>query len=157
HLAAPGVAGDRGDLGLVNPFQRLERKTGRVAAGIAVPASDPQAALHLPGPHDDEVAAPYGAALGLGGLLQILRGDGVAVIGVLLAHGSGHVEEHAAADHLVLGLLDPAFLRTGGRYFAAVVAVPHVVLIEDVAEPVPLGAALERHHHHVVGGADAAL
>ena len=83
--------------------------------------------------------------------------DGVAVVEFLLAHGAGHVEEDAAADHLVLGLLDPAFLRAGGRDFAAVEAVPHVVLIEDVAEPVPLGAALQRHHHHVIGGADAAL
>jgi hypothetical protein len=26
-----------------------------------------------------------------------------------------------------------------------------------VAEPVPLRAALQRHHHHVVGGTDAAV
>jgi hypothetical protein len=42
-------------------------------------------------------------------------------------------------------------------HFAAVVAVPHIVFVEDVAEAVPLRAALQRHHHHVVGGTDAAL
>ena len=68
-----------------------------------------------------------------------------------------HVEEHAAADHLVLGLLDAALRRAERRHLAAVVAVPHVVLVEHVAEAVPLRAALQRHHHHVVGGADAAL
>src|SRR5262249_21964577 len=48
-------------------------------------------------------------------------------------------------------------LRAGRGHFAAVVAVPHLVFVEDVAEPVPLRAALQRHGHHVVGGADAAL
>ena len=75
----------------------------------------------------------------------------------LLAERPGDVEEDAAADHLVLGLLDAAFLRAGRGHLAAVVAVPHVVLVEDVAETVPLRAALQRHRHHVVGGADAAL
>src|SRR5262249_15162706 len=67
------------------------------------------------------------------------------------------VEENTTAHHLVLGLLDAALLRAGRGHFTAIVAVPHVAFIEDVAEPVPLRAALERHGHHVVGGADAAL
>jgi hypothetical protein len=45
-----------------------------------------------------------------------------------------------------LVFFDAALLRAEGRHFAAIVAVPHVVLIEDVVEPVRLGAALERHH-----------
>ena len=84
-------------------------------------------------------------------------GDTVAVVQKILAERAGDVEEHAAADHLGLGFLDAAFLRAERRHFAAVVAVPHIVLVEHVAEPVPLRAALQRHHHHVVGGADAAL
>ena len=90
-------------------------------------------------------------------LSRSVGGDGVAVVELLLAECARHVEEDAAADHLVLGLLDAALLRAGGGHLAAVVAVPHVVLVEDVAEPVPLGAGLQRHHHDVVGGADAAL
>ena len=93
----------------------------------------------------------------LRGLLEIGGGDGVAVFQLFLAERARHVEEDAAADHLVLGLLDAALLRAGGGHLAAVVAVPHVVLVEDVAEPVPLGAGLQRHHHDVVGRADAAL
>src|SRR6266571_2246246 len=67
------------------------------------------------------------------------------------------IEKHAAADHPVLGLLDAAFLRAARGDFAAIVSVPHGVFVENVAEPVPLRAALERHHHHVVGRADAAV
>jgi hypothetical protein len=51
----------------------------------------------------------------------------------------------------------PHFCAPAVVTLAAVVAVPHVVLVEHVAEAVPLRAALERHDHHVVGGADAAL
>ena len=58
---------------------------------------------------------------------------------------------------LALGLLDAALLRAGRGDLAAVVAVPHGVLVEHVAQAVPLRAALQRHHHHVVGGADAAV
>ena len=93
----------------------------------------------------------------LGGVVEVLVGDGVAVLEPLHALVARHVEEHAAADHLVLGLLDAALLRAERRDLAAVVAVPHVVLVEHVAEAVPLRAALQRQHHHVVGGADAAL
>ena len=92
-----------------------------------------------------------------GGVVEVLAGDAVAVVERVHALEARHVEEHAAADHLVLGLLDAALLRAGRGHLAAVVAVPHVVLIEHVAEPVPLRAALQRHGHHVVGGADAAL
>ena len=92
-----------------------------------------------------------------GGAVEVGAGDRVAVVERVLAHDPRHVEEHTAADHPGLGLLDAALLRAERGHFAAVVAVPHVVLIEHVAEPVPLGAALERHHHQVVGGADAAM
>src|SRR3984957_1669269 len=68
HLAAPGVAGQRRELGLGDELQRLESKARRVAAGIAVPATGLETALHLPGAHDDVVAA-----LACGVLL--LRGD----------------------------------------------------------------------------------
>ena len=58
---------------------------------------------------------------------------------------------------LLLVFSMPHFCAPARGHLAAIVAVPHGVLIEDVAEPVPLGAALQRHGHHVVGGADAAL
>ena len=85
HLAAPGVAGERGELGARHPFERLEGKAGRVAAGIAVPASGLEAALHLAGAHDHVVAALDGDALRLRGVVEILAGDAVAVLERLLA------------------------------------------------------------------------
>src|SRR5207302_8983155 len=59
HLAAPGVARDRGNLPAVDPVERLERKPRRITARIAVPATGGELRLHLPGAHDDVVAAPY--------------------------------------------------------------------------------------------------
>src|SRR5262249_48969110 len=139
------------------PFQRLEGEAGRVAARVAVPASGLEATLHLASAHDDIVAALDGHTLGLGGVVEVLAGDAVAVLEALFVHRARHVEEHAAPHHLVLGLLDAAFLRAGGGHLAAVVAVPHVALIEHVAEPIPLRATLQGHGHHIVGGADTAL
>src|SRR4029077_2073470 len=157
HLAAPGVARQRRKLGFRHPFQRLEGEAGRVAAGVTVPAPDLEATLHLSGAHDHVVAALDRHALRLGGVVEILAGDAIAVLEALLAHRARDVEEHAAPHHLVLGLLDAAFLRPGRGHLPAVIAVPHVALIEHVTEPIPLRAALQRHGHHVVGGADAAL
>src|SRR5690606_35594329 len=129
----------------------------RVAAGIAVPASGLLAALHHAGAHDDVVATLERNALLLRRLIEVVVGDAVTVVERLNTLVARNIEQHAAADHLVLGSLDAAFLRAGRGHFAAVVAVPHIVLIEDVTEPVPLRAALQGHGHHVVGGADAAL
>jgi len=157
HLAAPSVACERRKLGASHPFERLEGKARCVSSGITVPAPDLEAALHLAGAHDHVVAALDGHALRLGGVVEILAGDAVAILERLLAERARDVEQNTAAHHLVLGLLDAAFLRAGRGHFTAIVAIPHVAFIEDVAEPVPLRAALERHGHHVVGGADAAL
>ena len=42
-----------------------------------------------------------------------------------------------------------------GDDLAGAAAVPGDAVVEDVAEPVPLGRALQRHRDHVVGTADA--
>jgi hypothetical protein len=47
----------RGQLGALDPFQRLGGKPRRIAAGIAVPTIGLEAALHLAGAHDEVVAA----------------------------------------------------------------------------------------------------
>src|SRR5262249_30020757 len=110
-LAAPGVARQRCELGALDPVERLEREARRVAARIAVPAADLLAALHLSGAHDDVVAALDVDALLLRGVVEILAGDAVAVLERLDALEARDVEQHAATDHLVLGLLDAALLR----------------------------------------------
>src|SRR5262249_16118011 len=98
-----------------------------------------------------------GDSLRLRGAVEVLAGDAVTVVERLLAERARDVEENAAAHHFVLGLLDAALLRAGRGYFATVVAVPHLVFVEDVPESVPLCSALQRHGHHVIGGTDAAL
>src|SRR6266540_1379629 len=157
HLAAPGVACEGRKLGALDPFQRLEGEPRRVPSRIAVPAARFQLRFHLPGAHDDEIAALHLHVLRFGRAVEVGAGDGVAVLEDLPAERARHVEKHAAADHPVLGLLDAALLGAVGGDFAAIVSVPHGVFVEHVAEPVPLRAALERHDHHVVGRADAAV
>ena len=157
YLASPGVACERREFGACHPFEGVERKARCISARIAVPAPDLEAALHLAGAHDDVVAALDGHPLRFGCAVEILAGDTVTILERLLAERARDVEEDAAAHHLVLGLLDAALLRAGRGHFAAVVTVPHVAFVEDVTEPIPLRAALERHGHHVVSGPDAAF
>src|SRR5664279_4649923 len=126
HFAAPGVAGKRRQFGAIDPFQRFEREAGRVAARIAVPASSLDAAFHLAGAHDHVIAALERDALLFCRLVEVDAGHAVAVIERFHALEARHVEQHAAADHLVLGLLDAALLRAGAGHLAAVVTVPPV-------------------------------
>src|SRR4029079_19668210 len=100
YLAAPGVARQRRELGALDPLQGLEGKARRVAAGIAVPAPELLAALHLSGADDDVVAALHGDALLLCGLVEVLAGNAIAVVERVDALEARDVEEHAAADHL---------------------------------------------------------
>ena len=73
------------------------------------------------------------------------------------AQVAGDVEANAARDHLVAHLMDGVLLGAAGGNQGGVVAVPHLVVIENMAEGVPLGAALQRQGHHIVGVADAAF
>src|SRR6185312_5638898 len=66
HLDAPGVGADRRDLLFLAPVAVLELDARRVAARIAAPFAFGQAALHLAGADDDEIAAADGDVLLLG-------------------------------------------------------------------------------------------
>src|SRR5215471_13352320 len=80
HLDAPGVGADRRDLLGLAPIAILELDARRVAAGIAAPLLLLQAALHLPGADDDEVAAPDLDVLVLGALVELVVGDAFAIL-----------------------------------------------------------------------------
>ena len=69
----------------------------------------------------------------------------------------GDVEQNTAPDHLVTHLVDGVLLGAAGGDQGGVVAVPHFVVIENMAQRVPLGAALQGQGHHIVGVADAAF
>ena len=64
------------------------------------------------------------------------------------------VEQHAAADHLVLRMLDAEHVEALGIDQLGVVAVIGLVLVEDVAERIPMRGALHAQHQRVVGVAD---
>src|SRR4029079_12475573 len=113
HLAAPSVARERCELGPLDPLQGLEGEARRVAARIAVPAPELLAALHHAGADDDVVATLHRDALLLRRLVEVLAGDAVAVVERIQALEARHIEQYAAADHLVLGLFDAALLRAG--------------------------------------------
>src|SRR3954449_4748909 len=80
HLETPGVGGEAGDLGAVQPVGGGERQAGGGAAGVVAPAL-PAGPGQPAGPDDDEVAAADsgGRALGGDGRLEVPGRDGEAV------------------------------------------------------------------------------
>src|SRR5207302_345024 len=60
-----------------------------------------------------------------------------------------------APDELVPGLVDAVLRRAGAGDEVGGVTVPHLPVVEDVGEAVPLGHALQRHDDPVVGAAVA--
>ena len=64
------------------------------------------------------------------------------------------VEQHAAADHLVARVLDAEHAEAARVDQLGVVAVIGLVLVEDVAERVPMRRALHAEIQRVVGVAD---
>src|SRR5690606_13785142 len=106
HLHAPGVGADRGDLLVLAPVAILEFHAGRVAAGIAAPFAFRQAAFHLAGADDDEIALADFDILILGALVEFVVGNAFAVLEPVDPAMARDVEQHAAADHLALGMLD---------------------------------------------------
>ena len=157
HFAAPGVGADGSDLFLVDPLGGFKGEAGRVAAGITAPFAAVQTLFHLAGAHNHKVAALDFNALRFGAGIEVVVGNGGAVFEEGFADVARHVEQHAAADHAVFHHVNAVFLRAVRIDEACVVTVPHFVVVEDVAERVPLRAALQRQRHHVVGVAQAAL
>src|SRR4030095_11725260 len=145
HLGTPGVGGDAGDLPLVQPIDGLEGQAGRVAAGIAVPALARQAARYVSRVYHQIVAAAHAYVLFLLGVVEYLIRDGEPVGQPLLSHGAGDVKQYSPAHHLFASLLDARSLRAARRHIAAVVPIPHVIVIEDMSETLPLRVALQGH------------
>src|SRR5467141_873864 len=108
HLDAPGVGADRRDLLVLAPVAVLEPDAGRVAARIAAPHALLEAALHLPGAQDDEIAAPDVDVLRLRAFVDLVVGNAFAVLEPVDAAEARDVEQHAAPDHLALGMLGAA-------------------------------------------------
>ena len=87
-------------------------------------------------------------------LFEFVVGDALAVLQPRRLAEARDVEQHAAPDHLVLGMLDAEHAEPAGVDQLGVMAVVGLVLIEDVAERVPVGGALHAQHQRVVGVAD---
>src|SRR5262245_51658187 len=96
HLDAPGVGADRRDLLVLAPVAVLDLHAWRVAASIAAPSLLLEAALHLPGAHDHEVAAPDLDVLVLGALIKFSVATALAVLQPWHAAEARDVEQHAA-------------------------------------------------------------
>src|SRR5262249_8741220 len=101
HLDAPGVGTDGGDLFLLAPVAVLELDARGVAAGIAAPFFLLQAALHLPGANDHEIAAADRDLVLLGAGVELVIGDAFAVLEPVDAAKARDVEQHTASHHLV--------------------------------------------------------
>ena len=151
HLDAPGVGADRRDLLVLAPVAILELDARRIAAGIAAPFAFGVAAFHLAGAHDDEIALADLDILLLGALVEFVVGNAFAVLQPVDAAEARNVQKHAAADHLVARVLDAENAETLGVDQVRVMAVIGFVLVEDVAERVPMRRALHAQHDGVVG------
>src|SRR5262249_10270946 len=103
---APGVRADRGDLLLLAPVTVLELDAWRVAARIAAPFLFGEAAFHLPGADDDKIATSDGHILLLRALIEFVVGNAFAVLHPFHVAKARDIEQYAAPDHLVLGMLD---------------------------------------------------
>src|SRR5215213_762653 len=80
HLAAPGVACERRQLGALHPLQGFERKTGRITTRITVPAAELLAALHLAGANDDVIAALQLYLLLACRAIEVIARDAVTIV-----------------------------------------------------------------------------
>src|SRR5499427_857377 len=154
HLDAPGIRADGGDLFVLAPVAILEPDAGRVAAGVAAPFLLLEAALHLSGANDDEVAAADLDLLLLGAPVELVVGNAFAVLEPVDAAETRDVEQHAAPHHLVLGMLDAQHVQPFGVDELGVVAVVGLVLVEDVPERIPVRSPLHAQVQRVVGVAD---
>src|SRR5262252_6760263 len=154
HLDAPGIRAYGGDLFVLTPIAILEPDAGRVAAGVPAPFLLLEAALHLAGANDDEVATADLDLLLLGALVEFVVGNGFTVLEPLDAAKARDIEQHAAPHHLVLGMLDAQHVQPFGVDELGVIAVVGLVLVEDVPERIPVSCPLHAQIQRVVGVAD---
>src|SRR2546421_414833 len=82
----------------------IDRRAG--AARIAAPFARLQAALHLAGAENYEIAAADFHVLRLGDPVELVVGNAVAVLEIVDAPLARHVEQHAAPHHLGARVLD---------------------------------------------------
>ena len=101
-----------------------------------------------------EIAAPDLDVLVLGAFVELGVGDAFAVREPVDAAEARDVEQHAAADHLVLGMLDAEHVEALGIDELGIVAVVGLVLVEDVPERIPVRGALHAQVEGVIGIAD---
>src|SRR5262249_33465611 len=154
HLDAPGIGANRGDLFFLAPIAVLKLDAGRVAAGIAAPVFLGEAAFHLAGAHDDEIAASDGHVLLLCALIQLIVGNAFAVLHPFHAAKTRDIEQNAAPDHLAFGMFDSQYGKPARVDQLGVVAVVGLVFIKNVSQRIPVGGPLHAQCECVVGVAD---
>src|SRR3989475_108902 len=152
----PGAGRRRGEPPPVDPLRGPEGEPGRVAARIVSPPPAGAAHRHLPRADQQRVAPPDRDGVRARRRLQIVHRDRVARLEPVDALHARQVEQHAARRDEARHLLHTVLLGALARDEVGVVAVVEPAVEEAVRERVPLGPALERHDHHVVGEADAA-
>src|SRR5882762_3265316 len=155
NLAAPGIRADRGDVSAAYPVGGLKPEAWRFPARVAAPITGAEAAFHVPRADDDKIAALYLNTLIGGTFFEFGSPDPVAVLQGFDALMPGHIEKHSPPDHSVLCLFDTVFLRAIFIDQSSVVPIPHFFAEENVAQCVPLRAALQWHADHVIRVAQA--
>ena len=158
HLETPGVGGDRGDLGAVQPVGGGERQSRCGRRRRTRPSLAPGAG-QLAGAHDHDVAAadcesaPWAAMVCSRCSVVIAKPSGSSPSG-----RRSPVRRRAARrgrrSRSATVSMPVTWSPCAGDDLAGPAAVPGAAVVEDVAEPVPLGRALQRHGDDVVGAAE---
>src|SRR5437899_1648703 len=155
HLGAPRVGRDAGDRFLVEPRRGVERQPRRIARRKRAPALLAHPPADVARPDQDDVAGLDRHPLLCRARLEILDVDGLARPHRVHALEARHVEQHAAARDPVFVVLDAVLGRTVRADQRGVAAPVHLAVVEDVAEAVPLRAALQEHGDLIFGEAPA--
>ena len=137
-----------------DPLRAIDAQPRGRAATVFAPASIGAHLADLAGPHQHDVARPDRHLAHCRGPVQVFGINSLARFEPLLALVARDVEQHAARDNLVLGVLHAVLLGAGAVDVVGFVAVVHLAPVQDVGERVPLRGALQRHGHRIVGVLD---
>ena len=96
----------------------------------------------MPRAHNHKVTFAYVDTLRSRTSIKIVVGDRIAVVQAIHAFPTRDIEQHAATNHLITHIFDSEVFSTIYRNICRWKSVIHLVIQKDVAQGVPLRAAL---------------
>ena len=94
--------------------------------------------------HNHKVTFAYVDTLRSRTFIKIIVGDRIAVVQTVNAFPTRNIEQNATPDHPIAHIFDSKIFGTIYRNIRRWKSIVHLVIKEDVAQGVPLRAALTR-------------